>query len=438
MSKTKIELQSATLRRWLVGTVAAALVLGVHAVQAQQYKGEIFHPMLVTRTGPFALAATAVSSGQQDYFTLVNLKGGVEGHKIVWEECEFAYATPRALECYERYRGKWKILYPNSTPVINALMDRLAKDNVLGINPAGGRPDSMDGQTFPYLAPVVNTFWAQTASTIRYISQLEGGDSKLKGKKIAYIHLDNEYGKFPFPILDALAKKLGFEWRSWPLPMPALEQSAAWLDIARRYRADYVIGWLYGQSCHIPYTEMRRVGYSKDKYIGTLWCGSEEDVLPGGELTVGAVSANYHGTGNKFPVIQEILKNVHQVGKGNIDSSRVGTVAYNRGVLTGIIIVEAFRNAIKTYGTPLQAKNVRDGFRMIRLDNARLEQLGAKGLMPELIFSERNHGGMDPQIFQKWDGQHWNAVSEWVLPYEDVVRAEVEKSIAAYKAQIRR
>ena len=33
------------------------------------------------------------------------------------------------------------------------------------------------------------------------------------------------------------AKKYGFEWRSWPLAWPALEQSAAWVDIARRFRA---------------------------------------------------------------------------------------------------------------------------------------------------------------------------------------------------------
>jgi len=76
------------IRSALVATAAAAAVVAGDA-QAQQYKGEIFHPMLVTRTGPFATAASAVSSGQQDYFALINAKGGVEGYKIAWEECEF-------------------------------------------------------------------------------------------------------------------------------------------------------------------------------------------------------------------------------------------------------------------------------------------------------------------------------------------------------------
>ena len=114
---------------------------------------------------------------------------------------------------------------------------------------------------------------------------------------------------------------------------------------------------------------------------------------------------------------------------------RVGTVAYNRGVLTGIIIVEAFRNAIESAGMPLDGEKVRDGFRMINLDQARLEALGAGGLLPELVFSETYHGGIDPQLFQKWDGSKWTTISGWIPPYEDVVRAEIERAAAEYRAQ---
>lgn len=412
--------------------VAAAWPL---EVAAQQYKGEILHPMMVTRTGPFATAATGVTAGQQDYYALVNSKGGVEGHKIVWEECEFEYKVPRALECYERHRGKWKIVYPNSTPVIFALADRVTKDEVLAINLAGGRADSTDGQTFPYLAPVVANFWAQATSTIKYIAQLEGGEAKLKGKKIAYIHLDNDYGRQPFPMFDILAKKHGFEWKSWALSWPALEQSAAWVDIARRYRADYVIGWLYGQSCAVPYTEISKVGYPVGKYISSLWCGTEDDVGPAGPLAKDTVAANYHGVGRNFPVIQEILNTLYKTGKGNADISRVGSVSYNRGIITGIVVVEAMRNGIKAHGAPLDGKKVRDGYRMVKLDDARLKELGAQGLMPQLVFSDRNHGGMDSQLFQKWDGATWTTISGWITPYEDIVQAKIEESAKAFREQ---
>jgi len=281
----------------------------------------------------------------------------------------------------------------------------------------------------------VSNFWAQAASTIRYIAQLEGGEDKLRGKKIAFVHLDNDYGRQPFPIFNALAARYGFEWRSWPLQPPALEQSAPWVEIARRYNADWTVGWLYGQSCSVPYTEMRKVGFPLNRYIGTLWCGSEEDVIAAGDRAYGTVTANFHGAGSDYPVLTEIKDKVYGAGKGNAEASRIGTVAYNRGVITGIIIVEAFRNAIKAHGMPLTGERVRDGFRMVKLDKIRLKELGAEGLIPELTFSAENHGGIDPQLFQTWDGKTWKTVSDWIQPYDDVVREEIKRSAAEFRKQ---
>jgi branched-chain amino acid transport system substrate-binding protein len=106
-------------------------------------------------------------------------------------------------------------------------------------------------------------------------------------------------------------------------------------------------------------------------------------------------------------------------------------------VITGIITVEAMRNAIKAHGAPLDGKKVRDGYRMIKLDDARLAQLGAKGMMPPLIFSAKNHGGMDAQVFQTWDGAKWTTISGWVPPDEPMVRAKIEASAKAYREQVK-
>ena len=97
-----------------MAALAAAVSIAAPTAAAQQFKGEILHPMMVTRTGPFATASTGVTAGQQDYFTLINLKGGVEGYKIVWEECEFEYKVPRALECYDRYKGSGSSSIPTA------------------------------------------------------------------------------------------------------------------------------------------------------------------------------------------------------------------------------------------------------------------------------------------------------------------------------------
>jgi branched-chain amino acid transport system substrate-binding protein len=198
-----------------------------------------------------------------------------------------------------------------------------------------------------------------------------------------------------------------------------------------------VIGWLYGQSCAVPYTEISKVGFPIKKYIGSLWCGTEDDVGPAGPLAKGTVTANYHGVGKDFPVIREIEQTVYKAGKGTTEASRIGTVAYNRGVITGILTVEAMRNAILAKGAPLDGKKVRDGYRMIKLDDARLAQLGARGMMPPLVFSPKNHGGMDAQVFQTWDGATWKTISAWVPPDEPMVRAKIEESAKAYREQVK-
>jgi branched-chain amino acid transport system substrate-binding protein len=72
---------------------------------------------------------------------------------------------------------------------------------------------------------------------------------------------------------------------------------------------------------------------------------------------------------------------------------------------------------------------------MIKLDKARLKELGAEGLMPELTFSPTYHGGVDSQLYQQWDGKEWKTISDWIPPYEDVVWDEIKKSAKAYREE---
>ena len=84
--------------------VAAAPVLGPSSVAAQGK--EIFIPLLVYRTGPYAPSGIPIANGFVDYFTMVNERdGGINGVKITWEECETQYDTKQGVECYERLKG---------------------------------------------------------------------------------------------------------------------------------------------------------------------------------------------------------------------------------------------------------------------------------------------------------------------------------------------
>src|SRR5262245_49154521 len=70
----------------LVAFVVDAAILPAADAQSR----DIFIPLLVYRTGPYASSGAPVANGRIDYCTLVNDRdGGVNGVKIAWEECEF-------------------------------------------------------------------------------------------------------------------------------------------------------------------------------------------------------------------------------------------------------------------------------------------------------------------------------------------------------------
>ena len=83
--------------------VSAAVVVAAGA----QAQNEQFIPGLIYRTGAYAPNGIPFANGIADYYKLVNERdGGVNGVKIVFEECDTGYATDRGVECYERLKGK--------------------------------------------------------------------------------------------------------------------------------------------------------------------------------------------------------------------------------------------------------------------------------------------------------------------------------------------
>ena len=172
----------------------------------------------------------------------------------------------------------------------------------------------------------------------------------LAGKKIANLHHDSSYGKETKPILDAQAEKYGFEVKHYPVAHPGLDQKAAWLDIGRIFKPDWVIlrGW--GVMNPTALKEAARVGFPANKIVGVWWSGAEEDVIPAGKSAVGYVAAGFHPSGKDFPLVQEILDVVHGAGQGNISPQRIGTIYWNRGLVAGIVTMEALRTAQGKFG----------------------------------------------------------------------------------------
>jgi branched-chain amino acid transport system substrate-binding protein len=409
------------------------------AAVATASAGEQYFPLQSYRVGPYAAGGTGFFGGTIDYFNLVNFRdGGVNGVKLTWSECETEYVVERGVECYERLKkglngAPAAATNPLSVGIAYATLDRSTTDKIPLITINHGRTDSTDGRVFPYVFPLQLNPYSEVSAIINYIGQQEGGLDKLAGKKIVTLYHGSPYGKETQPVLDLLAKKYAFEIKHIEVPHPGNEQQSQWLEI-KRWQPQWVIlrGW--GVMNPVAIKTAAKTGFPVDHLIGNIWSNSEEDVRPAGGVGKGFISITTHPSGTNFPVIQEIKKYVVDAGKGNLeDPKRFGSVYYNLGVINGILNVEAVRIAQAKFGKkPLTGEQTRWGFENLNIDDARLKELGALGLLQQIKLSCADHEGGGKIRFQQWDGEKWVLISDWIAADRALLRPIIEASAAKY------
>ena len=420
-----------TLKAILLILLTAAVGAGPLAPAALAQDKGIFIPLLVYRTGPYAPNGIPIANGAVDYFTLLNERdGGVNGVKILFEECEDQYDTKQGVECYERLKNKHGgavLVNPYSTGITYQLIPKAPVDKVVVHSMGYGMTASADGRWFPWVFNFPMTYWSQASAFVRYVGQQEGGMDKLKGKKIVHIYHNSPYGKEANPTLEELARRLGFELTLLAVDHPGQEQKATWLQV-RRIQPDwiYISGW--GVMNQVAVKEAAAHGMKMDHVIGNWWTGTETDVIPAGDAAKGYKAMTFHAPGKDFKVHQDIIKYVYDRGKGAYDDpGKIGEVLYNRMVVNAMLNTEAIRTAMGKYGNkPLTGEQVRWGFEHLNLTEQRLEQLGMKGLMKPLRVTCENHEANGLAAVQQWDGKQWKIVSDWMEPMRDVVRPKLE------------
>ncbi len=416
---------------FISGTMGA-----ISLVQAQDQ----FIALPSYRVGPYAAGGSGFFGGSIDYFNLVNANGGVNGVKISWEECETEYNPSRGIECYERLKtknGGATMIEPLSTGIAYGILDRVGVDKIPMTTMGYGRSDAANGKVFPYVFPLITSYWNQAAAMIKNLGDKNGGMDKLKGKKIVHLYHDSAFGKEPLPVLEALAKQHGFELIKIAVAPPGSEQQSQWLQI-RQANPDHVILWGWGVMNSVAIKTAQRNGFPREKMLGVWWAGSEEDTVPSGDAAKGYSSMTFNTPGN-YALLDDIRKKVYAAGKGNLaDQARIGSVYHMRGVTAAVLWVEAIRTAQGKFGKGkvMTGEQVRWGLENLNVDEARQKALGALGMFPPIKTSCDDHEGSGAVKVQQWDGKKWNAITpKWVVGDKALTRKLVDESSAKYAAE---
>ena len=409
------------MKRCLVVLMGLAIVVsgGVAPAMATH---EIVIGLLCDRTGATQVVGVNLCPGSHDYVKLVNSKGGVEGHKIKLIEVDHEYKVPPAVEAYERFKKEGAVtvvLY--GTPIVYGLTQKVTEDKIPGITPGFGRSDATDGTRFPYIFPLMATYWSQATAAVKFSKDQLGGS--LKGKKIAYLFFDNPAGQEPIRVLEDLAALEGFELRTFAVPSPGVEMGAQALDIAQRYRADFVIAHLFGRSPSVSIKELKRVGYPLRKVVSFVWGAAEADIEAAGGWGVaeGYNAIQFAGVGQDFPVIREIKEMYKKEGK-EPPKEMASTVYYNRGIVWVALQIEAIRNALKAKPDgKITGEDVKLGFEKVK-------GVTLGGIVPPVELTPNDHeGGGWVQVWQAKGGK-FVKLTDWYKAYPEVLAKHIKEA----------
>jgi len=425
-------------KKLLLGGALATLLSSPFAVSTVSAADQIYLAGLVYRTGPYAPNGIPFANGFKDYVELINQRdGGVNGVPVVYEECETGYNTKVGVECYEKIKGNNPaVIVPNSTGITYQLIPKVVVDKIPLVTMGYGRTSGAVGSVFPWYFNFPTTYWSQATAIIRYIGAQEGGMDKLKGKKIAHVYHNSAYGKEANPTLEVLAEKFGYDLTLLAVDHPGQEQKATWLQI-RKKKPDWVFmsGWGIMNSTAIK--EAAAIGFPMDHFIGNWWSGSENDVLPAGDLADGYKSATFHASGAETPLHKDIKKHVYDKGLGAGDADRIYEVLYIRGLLNHIFALEAVRRAQDHFGVKVPSgEQTRHALENMHMTAADWDRIGLPGF-PEIKVTCDDHEGGHPVLIQEWDAsaKTWSVISDWIPVMKDVVRPMMEADAAKYAAE---
>jgi branched-chain amino acid transport system substrate-binding protein len=410
-------------RRTLSILVGLALLAGGTAAQAQAQGNSIKLGMCYDLSKAYTFVTPQIVQAAKDYATLVNSRGGLEGHPVEIVVQDHGNEPQRGIECYEKLKREGVMVFDYlSTPVSRAVLPRHMQDGNVMLQSFVGRGDAVDGDVFKWVFPIGPTYWGQMANDIAYIKQQNKGN--LKGVKVAFIYPDYAFGQEPIPILKTLAAKEGFELGLFPNPMPGRDQAAVWTQI-RRFDPAHVITWNLSAMHVVAAKEMKRNGIPMDKLISVNWL-NEVDLNNIGLQEAKGLKRGTNVVGGKdHPLMQQITKDVYGANKGAGDIKNMNDIYYNTGLAMYSVVFEGLRQAIRKDKWPLTPAKIKTGLES-------LKNFDANGLIAPVTVTAKDHGGGGKTRIDMWDGAKWVPQSDWIAAYTDEVNQVVKEQSAEF------
>jgi branched-chain amino acid transport system substrate-binding protein len=178
--------------------------------------------------------------------------------------------------------------------------------------------------------------------------------------------------------------------------------------------------------------EAVKTHYPMDQFIGIWWAGHDGDLKQVGEKGKGYRSISWSVPVPDAPLMQDVKKYVIDAGKSKIDQGQgeADWVFYQRGLMISLMLVEGIKEAQEHFDAKVpSAEQVRWGLENINLDEARLKELGADGMLVPFKTTCADHAGHGGAWMLQWDGTKFVKASDQLQADRDeIIPLEQEKA----------
>jgi branched-chain amino acid transport system substrate-binding protein len=166
------------------------------------------------------------------------------------------------------------------------------------------------------------------------------------------------------------------------------------------------------------------------------WSGAEPDVRPAEGGAKGYNSVTLQHTSGRFKLHDDLKKYVFDKGQGSGKWEESGEILYVRGLIDGMLGIEAIRTAQERFGKkPMTGEQVRWGLENLNLTADRLKELGFENELRPIKVSCEDHEGARSGRIQTWDGKEWQVASDWYTSDDKVIEPMVKEAAARYAAE---
>ena len=324
-------------RRTALGLAAAAAILAGAGIAAPaRAADDIVLGGSIPLTGVFAFAGEGVHAGIQDWVTITNEAGGIDGRMLKYVPEDTGYKVDASVAAFNKITAEHQpnFYYGDSTGFSKTINDQLNGYGKALMAGASFASEINDPEKFPLQFIAGPDYTEMVGILLEYIAK------EKPGAKVAFVSSDTEFGRDPIDASVARSGALGLEVVENIVTAPGSVDVSTEVLKLRRARPDYTIFHGYVLAPIPEFVSQARQMGMQTKFMGTFWTMDNSMVMRMGEAAEGFMGIMpyryYYDESADAPMLAKIREM-----RPEYQSS-----AYMQGFLTAMLMTEAAKRTL--------------------------------------------------------------------------------------------